>query len=327
MTRVRHLLLIFAALTGSLVAEESEDPPIYTWEGFSHNFWGFEREHHWYGPLGYRQNHFLWQVSHYPVFERPDVVGAGEVRADLMSNASTVNYKERNLDQSSLFTDASTNTVMPIVRYGLMPDIEVTASLPQLSRSGTWDMREFDAHGHAQQRFERHIRSGFGDLVLGVKALLTADEDRNRVVAIRVQFEPTTAKQTKLLSSGLSEWSVDLLFHQRFGDWFTLYGNVGETFLRDIDTGINQAIRAHRAFFGSLGVEVPFRVGSLLVQGHATESPYDHRFDHLDNTSYTGLVGWAFRLSQKQAFKIGVDFGSHSSGPDSHMVAQVTHEF
>jgi hypothetical protein len=68
--------------------------------------------------------------------------------------------------------------------------------------------------------------------------------------------------------------------------------------------------------------------GSFLLQYHYNQSPYRyHDFDHLDNFVHVGIVGYQFQITERQAFNIGMSFGSHSSSPESILIAGITKEF
>lgn len=281
----------------------------------------FKYERHVYGPIGMRVNHFMYQTVHYPIPEKATTVKEGDFTSQTNVTATELEWKETHESQDRLYTNASNNQILVTMRYGLTDAIELQLGIAQLGASGEYNIVE-----DGLQQVGRRPKPGFADPHLGAKFQVWKSHDGATAVAFRALVQPELGQETGLKSGGETEGSTDFLFQHDFGP-VVLHTNAGYVYASNIDLGDSYLV-ANPFWFGSVSLEIPFTVGSLLLQGHANESPFrQSTFDYLNNDVFIGLVGYQVRITKKMAFNIGMSIGSHSSFPESILTAGVTKEF
>jgi hypothetical protein len=158
--------------------------------------------------------------------------------------------------------------------------------------------------------------NGLADTTLKLKYRFLDDREWGPAFAISGMLKIPTARESKGLGSGKTDFNINAIFTKNLSKSLALYLNLGFTFIGDHDTNheFNYSLAGQFALSDKWAL-----VGEIFgvnnFNGHKRDDPV------------SGLAGIQFMLSENFVLDAGVEVGMNRAAPDFRLTTGVTFLF
>jgi hypothetical protein len=328
--RLRYSLLIAAPILLNSPAAAAEHgtpdykPPTFSDSAPPRKEARSEPDERFYGPLRFRNSHFIYPLIHQLPMESAFSLKKGKWLSETQTSVTDGVYRGRSATDS-INSDMQNNWTSGVLRRGTLYGLEGLITLPQIGYDST-----FNYVRNNKQMFGNRPKPGRGDLIAGVKWQFWSDFEARSALALRSSWKFPTAPKTQFLGTGKQYHDPELaLLYSHHFDAFAVHAMGSYIELHDPDS-FTQEYHLEKMFSAGLGVEYPTSWATWIGQVQGNTNPLPRAgIDDLDEPAGIALVGGRrpIKIWTEMLLEIGLGWGLTDHAPDSMMHVGIMKSF